>query len=423
MKQVFRQNTKFRNFRVKLSPDAPVGSKVTVDGGVKYWIDDAERIIAVCQKIIDEYQAQSITMTLRQLYYQLVSADEIPNTDVAYKKVSEIVKEARYSGLLDWDAIEDRGRQPVTPLEFDSIKERIDLAVRNFRLPRWADQEYYLELFSEKDALSSVLMPIASQYHITYCFNKGYSSASAYYDLQNRVRDKLKAGKKVILLYLGDHDSSGVDMIRDIKDRITEFLTSGDEYIALDNFDVVPVALTWEQIKKYNPPPNPAKLTDPRAGKYIAKYGSTTWEVDALKPDVMIRIVDNAILKYIDVDKYNAVIEREDEEKQKLIEFAKKITPKKVLKGAKMKLGDDKSKIFILSQDISTYEYDKETADSSGCLEDSVDYFCPICGNYYENDACNGKKYALDNLWEHIKEHSQAEFDKWKKELEGDSDD
>jgi hypothetical protein len=418
MKQVFRKNTQFRNFRVKLSEDAPVGTKVTVEGGVKYWKDSAERIINVCQKIIEEYQAQGITMTLRQLYYQLVSADEIPNTDVAYKKVSEIVKESRYAGLLDWDAIEDRGRQPVTPLEFNSIKERIDMACRNFRLPRWNDQEYYLELFSEKDALSSVLMPIASQYHITYCFNKGYSSASAYYDLQNRVRDKLKAGKKVILLYLGDHDSSGIDMIRDIKERITEFLTSGDEYIALDNFDVVPVALTWEQIKKYNPPKNPAKLTDPRAGKYIAKYGQSTWEVDALKPDVMIKIVETAIRKYIDVDKYNAVIEREDKEKEKLIEFANKITPKKILKEPKMKLGDVRSKILLLS-DVNTFDYDKQTAEESGNLEDSVDYFCPICDRFYVNDNCDGKKYALDELWEHIIGHSQDEFEQWKKEQGG----
>ena len=418
MREVFRPNTKFSNFKVKLSDDASVGSKVTVIGGGKFWMDDAKRIIKVCQKIIDEYSTQDITMTLRQLYYQLVATDEIPNNDVVYKKVSEIVKEARYSGLISWTSIEDRGRQPVTPLEFDSIKERIDLAIRNFRLPRWADQEYYLELFSEKDALSSVLMPIANKYHITYCFNKGYSSASAYYDLQNRVRDKLKGGKKVVLLYLGDRDSSGVDMLRDIRDRITEFLTCGDEYISPDNFDVVSVALTLEQIKKYNPPPNPAKLTDPRAKKYIALYGATTWEVDALKPDVMIKIVETSIQKYIDVDKYNAVIKREDKEKEKLVAFAEKIVPKKVVKDSKIILGSDQSKIFTLSQDIHTFEYDKDTAKESGRIKDSVDYFCPICEDHYENDEGNGKQFALDQLWEHIvSEHTQEEFDKWKEGL------
>jgi hypothetical protein len=209
-----------------------------------------------------------------------------------------------------------------------------------------------------------------------------------------------------------------MDMIRDIRDRIVEFLTCGDEYISTDNFDVVPVALTKAQIEKYNPPKNPAKLTDPRAGKYIALHGHSTWEVDALKPDIMIKIVETSIQKYIDVAKYNAVIEREDKEKEKLVAFAEKIVPKKVAKEVKMILGDDRSKIFTLSQDIHTFEYDKDTAKESGRIKDSVDYFCPICEDHYVNDEGNGKQFALDQLWEHIiSEHTQEEFDKWKEGL------
>ena len=136
--------------------------------------------------------------------------------------------------------------------------------------------------------------------------------------------DKISEGKKVIIFYVGDHDPSGLDMIRDLRERLTEFLQNGDVEYDPD-FQVIPVALTKEQIEEYSLPPNPAKLSDSRAQKYIEEHGKISWEVDAMKPQIMKAIVEAEIQHYIDMDKYNAVIEMEDQQKEKLKELGKKV--------------------------------------------------------------------------------------------------
>jgi len=303
---------------------------VTLTNGER-WQADTFWVLGKIIDLIDEYSAQDITLTLRQLYYQLVATSVIPNDNKAYGKLSKLVTDARYAGLIDWYAIEDRGRVPSFRAEWDNISELMESALSSYRLPRWTDQEYYVELFSEKDALSSVLMPIARRWHITYCFNKGYGSASAMYRLYDRIVSKLSVGQKVVILYLGDHDPSGLDMVRDIKERISEFL--GREGVDndildgsnVDNFEVISVALTMEQIEEYSPPPNPTKITDPRAKWYIIKHGEKCWEVDALKPNIMMEIVESASKDYIDIDKYDAWIEKEEEDKRQLRELAKEV--------------------------------------------------------------------------------------------------
>lgn len=168
----------------------------------------------------------------------------------------------------------------------------------------------------EKQALAGVLAPIASKYHVTLMVNKGYSSASAMKDAADRMIEacdvELGSGEArgVILLYLGDHDPSGEDMVRDIGARLEEF--------GVENLDVQKLALTMEQVKKFKPPPNPAKLTDSRAAGYIEKFGLSSWELDALPPRELNRIIEKAILGVLDYDMMKAIMVREEEDKQRL---------------------------------------------------------------------------------------------------------
>jgi len=181
-----------------------------------------------------------------------------------------------------------------------------------------------------------VLKPVADSYHVYFGANKGYSSASTMYDLAKRIKEKIEAGKKCIILYFGDFDPSGQDMIRDIRERITEFLLKGegqdgeilfgddgfaDESNIEEYFQIIPLALNMAQVRQYNPPPNPAKITDPRAAWYIKTYGNKSWELDALQPEVLIRLAESGIQKYIDLEKYNQWIELERKQKQKLKDF------------------------------------------------------------------------------------------------------
>lgn len=301
-------------------------------GKTQIWVKSQEELLKEIVNITNLYLKQNITLTNRQLYYQLVARAIIPNADKIYKRICTFLTDARYGGLIDWEAIEDRGRTPEKHSEWDNIKELIESAVSSYRLPRWQDQDYYVELFCEKQAMESVLKPIANKYHIYFGVNKGYSSASTMYELAQRIKEKIKEGKKAIVLYLGDHDPSGLDMIRDISERINEFLTKGDnEPLYEDDFEfqVVPLALNMQQIRQYNPPPNPAKITDPRANGYIEEFGNKSWELDALEPKVLIQITEEGIQQYIDLDKYHDWIAKERSEKKALEEFGDKLLGKK----------------------------------------------------------------------------------------------
>jgi hypothetical protein len=293
-------------------------------GAISVWQADQIQLLNDIQRIVNFYSSQGIKLTNRQLYYQLVSEGIIPNADAVYKRICTFITDARYGGKIDWKMIEDRGRIPEKHAEWDNISDLVKSAVYSYRLPRWSNQEYYIELYCEKQAMESVLKPIADKYHIYFGYNKGYSSASTIYDIAQRLKEQIKNGKQCIVLYLGDHDPSGLDMIRDIKVRLKEFLTGGDDPVDPD-FDVIQIALNMKQIKQYNPPPNPAKITDPRAKGYITNFGNMSWELDSLKPNVLIQLTEQGILQYLDVTKYNTWIQQEKKESEKLKDFSKTI--------------------------------------------------------------------------------------------------
>lgn len=263
--------------------------------------------VNLCNEIIENYLGQGLRLTLRQLYYQLVTVNAITNEEKSYKRLGKLLSDARLAGLVDWDAIEDRIRRPSVPLEFRDLNHRVESALANYRLDRWESQPCYIELWVEKDALAGVLAPLGQEFHVTLMVNRGYSSQSAMYEAAERFRGHQEAS--CILLYLGDHDPSGEDMVRDIQNRLNIF---GVEV------DVRKLALTMDQVQQYNPPPNPAKQTDSRFNGYEAKFGNQSWEVDALPPPVLAQLVRDAIEAQRDDDAYQDILDREAEDKERL---------------------------------------------------------------------------------------------------------
>lgn len=316
---------KFRDW----NPTSRINIKYKDNQGISgVWTTSTALLLQRIKNIIDEFSAENIKLTKRQLYYQLVGADYIPNAVAVYKRVCKFVSDACYGGHIDWDAIEDRGRTPSKHAEWDSVKDIVDSAVYSYRLPRWSDQDYYVELYCEKEAMESVLKPVADKYHIYFGANKGYSSSSTMYELAGRLKDAILEGKKVVVLYFGDHDPSGLDMVRDIRERLKEFVFSGENYIEEEPgmLEVEPLALNMQQVRQYNLPPNPAKQTDPRSKWYVEKYGETSWELDALKPQVLKKLAEDGILNFMDEDKYGAWIQREKHEKKALTDFAAQLS-------------------------------------------------------------------------------------------------
>lgn len=273
--------------------------------------------LTMINEIIESYQAQGYKLTLRQLYYQLVSRNTIANNDKEYKKLSRVLTEGRMAGIVDWDAIEDRLRKPSGVYTVEGIRDALEDTVKQYRLNRQRGQDVLVEVWVEKDAISNVLKRVTQKYGINILVNRGYGSVTAMYDAYRRYNYALRYRdvNTVIVLYLGDHDPSGLDMIRDINARVSEMLIQDGNDTA---YTIKPIALTKEQIKKYNPPPNPAKLTDSRSDGYIALHGHQSWEVDALPPEVLDKILDDAICKEIDVRQYDKIVALEAVEKNSI---------------------------------------------------------------------------------------------------------
>ncbi len=263
--------------------------------------------------VLTQYRQMRIKLTLRQLYYQLVSKNIIANKQLEYKNLGNLLSKARLAGLVDWDIIEDRVRQIEHAGEWSSVQAIVESALAAFRLPRWADQDQYVELWCEKDALSSVLDPICRDLHVPFMVNRGYSSSSAMYEASKRIEDAAN-GRDATIIYLGDFDPSGEDMVRDIRDRMETF------GVALD---VTKLALTPDQVSEYKLPPNPAKMSDSRAENFVAEHGSDSYEVDALPPEVLQQMVRDAIEERMDLDAYEDVKEEEERLKAKLLKVAK----------------------------------------------------------------------------------------------------
>lgn len=266
----------------------------------------------VINNILEEYRTEWYVLTLRQLYYQLVSRDIIPNNVKEYAKISSLLVKGRMWGIVDWNIIEDRLRVPFLPYYCEDPADALRDTAEQYRIDRMNWQDKYIEVWVEKDALSWVLRRVTKKYHINLMVNRWYSSCTAMYDAHNRMSER---GNNYIL-YVGDHDPSGLDMIRDVKERLATFGR---------DVNVIHVGITQEQIAEFNPPPNPAKFSDPRAARYIEKFWRTSREVDALPPEYLINHLSWIIDSLIDQEQYQHMLKVEKEWKLKLLNIANEL--------------------------------------------------------------------------------------------------
>lgn len=271
-------------------------------------------LIRQANTILTEYAQQGYRLTLRQLYYQFVSRALLDNNQKNYKRLGEVLNNARLAGLVDWDMIEDRGRETTFVSHWDSPADIIETAASSFRIDKWEKQPWHVEVMVEKQALEGVLIPVCRDLDIGFCANKGYSSSSALYETGKRLCRYFDNGKSIMVLYLGDHDPSGIDMTRDIEERLELFSRS--------SITVKRLALNMDQIDEYSPPENPAKTTDSRYMQYIDRFGYSSWELDALEPRILAGLVRDAVLEVRDEDLWQTAIEREQKMRETLKKYA-----------------------------------------------------------------------------------------------------
>ena len=276
-------------------------------------------LIVTVNNILREYAAQNYRLSLRQLYYQLVARGHIENSIKSYKRIVNLITDARLAGLVDWGMIEDRGRETNFLNHWDNPAEIVRDASRWFRIYKWEGQRNYCEVMVEKDALSGILLPVCQELDIRFTANKGYSSSSAMYETGKRLHriSQLDGIDEIHIFYFGDHDPSGIDMTRDIAERLCLFT-----YGLIDRVNIHRLALNWDQVEQWKPPENPAKESDSRYQSYADEFGESSWELDAVEPRELADLVRRNVEELIDEDLWNEIVEREASMRADLVEFA-----------------------------------------------------------------------------------------------------
>lgn len=278
---------------------------------------DALDLIEKCNRIIEDYQSQGFRLTLRQIFYQCVSSGYIPNTQREYKRLGSIVNDARLAGLIDWEAIEDRTRNLASLSHWGSPNEIISACAQQYRVDKWATQPYRVEVWIEKEALASVFERVCQEFDVPFLCCRGYTSQSEMWGASIRLRRYNNMGQKIIILHFGDHDPSGIDMSRDIQDRLINVF-------GCVNLEFKRIALNMDQVRQYNPPPNPAKEEDSRFAGYISQYGHESWELDALEPLTLENLVRDHVMDLWDLNPWKKACLREERERKQLTTVSKK---------------------------------------------------------------------------------------------------
>lgn len=277
--------------------------------------EKTRNLIDLINSIVSEYHAQGYDLTLRQVYYQLVARGYIPNNERSYKNLGNVLNDGRLAGLIDWNSIVDRTRNLRKNSHWDSPRDIIETAAYQFALDKWIDQPNYVEVWVEKDALVGVVGQICNKLDVPYFSCRGYVSQSEMWTAAQRFIRENRRRESCTILHLGDHDPSGIDMTRDIQERMELFGA---------RVDVKRIALTMSQVQLYNPPPNPTKLTDARSNSYLSTYGEECWELDALDPSVMSKLISTHVEELRDEDLYEAQKDKEWEHKEDLHAVHKK---------------------------------------------------------------------------------------------------
>ncbi len=276
---------------------------------------DSLQLLEKIDEITTSYMQQGFVLTLRQLYYQLVSRNIVPNTERSYKNVGSLLNDGRMAGYIDWDAIEDRTRAFIDRPHWSGGKSFMESVAPQFYMDMWEGQDYRPFVLVEKEALAGVLERVSRELDVPLLACRGYPSVTVIREFAlTRIRPTISAKQKPLIIHLGDHDPSGIDMTRDIRERIANFIGG--------TVELRRIALNMDQITDLELPPNPAKMTDARFDSYQAMFGDESWELDAIEPNELVRMVREEVESVRDEDQWDERAEEIKEIREKLEEFA-----------------------------------------------------------------------------------------------------
>jgi hypothetical protein len=266
-----------------------------------------ETMLAVAREVLGLHHP----MTVRQVYYQLVSRQVIKNNRSQYQAVSNLLVDARKDGTIPWEWVEDRLRRPRLVSMWSDLTHFMETVRRVYRRDVWESQPEYVECWLEKDALSGIFEDTLGKYGVTLNVGRGYDGWDSIHNAAERFLDKSENGVSAVVLYFGDFDPSGEDMVRSLAERLAD---QGAEP------EIVKCALTAEEVERYRLPPDFAKKTDSRTAKFIARHGDISVELDALPMDVLRGRIVEEVEARMDLDALAEVQRIEDRERRLLVE-------------------------------------------------------------------------------------------------------
>jgi len=291
---------------------------------------ESASIVRIANVILEGYVKQGFDLTLRQLYYQFVARDLFPedrkfvwrgnkwvrdpdgskNAEPNYKWLGVIINDARLAGLIDWSYMVDRTRYLRRQATWDDPSMIVGSCAQQFKTDKWSKQYYRPELWVEKDALIGIVEGVAEELNVPCLSCRGYMSASELWSAARRFQGYNQDGQQPIIFHMGDHDPSGVQMTEDINNRLNNVFGVSVE--------VRRIALTMEQVKQYNPPPNPAKESDVRYRQYANRFGDECWELDALEPTALAELMRESIYGIRDEEQWNLDLDNEQDCRENL---------------------------------------------------------------------------------------------------------
>jgi hypothetical protein len=224
-----------------------------------------QRLLEAAMKVLGEHHP----MTVRQVYYQLVSRQVIENSRGQYNAVCNVLRDARKEGVVPWQWLEDRLRRPRHVSMWSDVGDFARTMQHAYRRDVWASQRQYVEVWLEKDALSGIFEDVLDGYGVTLNVGRGYDG----WDSIHNAALRFGGGKGVFILYFGDFDPSGEDMVRSLRERLSS-LGSRPE--------ITKCALSFEDVARYSLPPDFTKVSDSRRARFVARYGDVAVELDAL---------------------------------------------------------------------------------------------------------------------------------------------
>jgi len=299
------------------------------------------QLIDACNAILTTFAEKGFVLSLRQLFYQLIVRGKIQNTQADYDNVGDVCRDGRYGGLIDWEHMTDRVRLLQDAARWIDAKDRLAHAAKTLRIDTWKGQAFRPEVWIEKDALSELADAACTPYDVPYIAIKAYNSASAMWDAYKRFVRYIAEGQIPLILHLGDFDYTGDDCSRFLQEQMLMMLKDVEGKISFRR-----LALNPTQIDRYDLPPQPGKMGDPRFKAHIKKHEpwlrkfaskhkelvapmiaemrkdkgkrenddiAFVWELDALAPEVIIEIIEDGITDFMDSDLRGQYVDRQTE--------------------------------------------------------------------------------------------------------------